>query len=179
MWIWCQPAHSLNFTLSAWCLLADPDESKRLFPGMSDPCFRNADKFYRRVSGRSQPDFCFSRLSQYDHFDSSSFSRRLARRRLSRSFAPLQRSHQLTHSLQHTLELLWEGRSVSCLSLLPGAAPSHPFVQQEVIVDSVSMLVNVQSLAVTGWKSAWMEAVNNLCSFQDNLKTLLTSVFYL
>lgn len=102
---------------------------------MSDPCFRNAT-IAKLTSFSSE---------RVNHSVGNSFwllllwvvtarqlwffgSRRLcfARRLLSRSFVPLQRSHQLTHSLQNALQFLCEGDSVFCLSPLKRIAPGHP-----------------------------------------------------
>lgn len=98
---------------------------------MPDPCFCSVDKF-RKWEGQSRRgEFVLTPASLGCPSMATLWffgSRRLcfARRLLPRSFVPLQRSHQLTHSLQNTLQFLCEGESVFRLSLLKGIAPSHP-----------------------------------------------------
>lgn len=174
----CPSSHSLNLTLSARWLLADcrplmssikahkskhlssvtyipPHFSlllasdKCLFPGTSDPCLCNTDKF-NTWEGQSQrgefvltsaPLGCHSKKCWFSFFfwePVASFCSQASFQKL----LSLCNDHQLTHSLQNTLQLLCERESVSCLSLLEGIAPSHP----SCLLSAMWLLISCQCM---------------------------------
>lgn len=153
-----------------------------LFPGMSDPCCSQVDKFCKREGQSQCGEFVLTSPSLGCHSTAALILREPGAVILLTGFFPaalsLQRSHQLTHSLQNALELLCEAGCVFRLSSLKRIALSHlPYLFSKIwlLYDYYiyNMLISCQCLlahGLMGWCCAMQLLLTSGAEFKSTKK---------